>query len=62
MRVEVNFKIDFHIENIVRETDKSIEELKEYIDKELNEEIEEFLKYELEDEGLVSINDINIIK
>lgn len=60
MRIEVKFNVDFNIENIMNNTIKSIEELREYIDANLCENIEEVLKYEFEEDGLVSIGDVNI--
>lgn len=59
MRMEVKFNVDFNVEKIMNNTIKSIEELREYIDANLCENIEEVLKYEFEEDGLVSISDVN---
>ena len=58
MRVEVKFNIDFNVENIMNNPSKNIEEIKENIDANLCEEVEEVLKYEFEEDGVVSIGDV----
>lgn len=54
MRVEVKFNVDFNMEEIMSKTNKSIEEFREFIDSNLCDA----LKYEFEEEGLVSIGDV----
>lgn len=59
MRIEVKFNVDFNVEKIMNNTIKSIEELREFIDTNMCENIEDVLKYEFEEKGLVSIGDVN---